>query len=175
MKYVIPLLLILFPFLSYGAGTYQCLEATGFTPTIYNGYYEWEDNGGGSSNGSMIERYSNGDGYVQTINSSYSILLTDALGGGNQEFYNNGTTHPNETVSDIIYNGWNPLVGGYVAGTFSDLGSPCPTGGGTTSYTATTTTEQLLATMNFGLSIIIVILFIGVIAFMFNSMKRKKW
>jgi len=47
-------------------------------------------------------------------------------------------------------------------------------GGSGTSTTATTSIETLLGTLNFGIAIIITILFLMVVGFMYNNMTRKK-
>jgi len=136
MKYLALFILLLSPLTVFGAGEDYCFTATGFGNANANGEYEFYDMSGGSSNGSMPQRYANSTGfYVYTRSDEGPPLMDSTLGSGGADYYRTGMAgYPTFTYTDVV-GAWILNAGTAPAGTISE--STC--GGDPVSTTSSTT------------------------------------
>jgi len=144
----------------------DCISATGFGTSAVNGTYT--DRGvtvagqASYTNGTYLMFACNTPGNASVINAT----VVDC--SASSQYYS--------SYSTFIHASWTVDAGTSPGG--ATASTSCPGEGGTASTTATSTdmteTDKLLGSIAFGQTIIITILFVGLVGYVYNKMTPKK-
>jgi len=164
-KIAISLFIFLIPTFSF-ATLGDCFTATGFSETQYNG--DWEETGTYNGFPSYTGgRYGYSTGFDGRI-CLFEVASPTGVCGVNDHYYNDDTGGVLEGTYSL------GTIGSGSGGTITSDTCPSPPSPTEPTQNSGTTTEALLGSIAFGQAIIIVVLFIGLCGYIYNTMNKKK-